>query len=634
MMNASEEILEKYKDRKITPDRLAQIIQPGSRIFIGSGASEPLILTTELVKKKWRFADCEIIHFLTLSDNKFFDERDPSLFRHHALFIGASLREAVNLGNCDYIPISLSDIPGLFKRGQMHIDVALLQMSPPDKFGFCSLGIDVDINRTVVEVAKTVIVQINPQMPRTTGDSFIHIRHIDYFVPHDSPLIEFTYPPMDKVSDRIGKYIARIIENGSTLQFGIGSIPNAVLGYLGEKKDLAIYSEVLSDSAIDLISSDVVNCSKNQYPHVMTSFVMGTKRLYDFVNNNPFIEFRSTEFINNLFNIAKNTKQVSINSALSVSITGQVNSDSIGTQFYSGIGGQADFTRGAALSKGGKPIICLPSTSVKGTKSRIVATLEPGAGVVIPRGDVHYVVTEYGVAYLHGKSIRDRVLQMIGIAHPQFRKGLLQKAKEMHYIYQDQLLPETQNGVVVVYPEKFESTFETKSHAEVFFRPVMPTDERLLQDLYYTLSQDDRVLRFFSPRTAFPHKETQPKVVVDYETTFVLVGIVGDEENKEIVGAGSYYLDRNTNLAEIAFTVRKKWRNQGLTKYLVLRLIDIAQEKRVAGFMGEILTNNSPMVHIIKNLPYRVQFHNYGDTFEFSFRFDDRKKTSADSSSL
>ncbi|MHA1519606.1 MAG: GNAT family N-acetyltransferase [Promethearchaeota archaeon] len=617
---------EKNRSKEIDPSALSKIIKPGSRIFIGSGCSEPLILTKQLVTKRWRYTDCEIIHFLTLSDNDFFDEKNPSLFRHHALFIGPSIRDAVNEGKADYIPISLSDIPRLFKDGRIHVDVALIQVSLPDEFGFCSLGINVDINRTIVEVAKKLIVQINPQMPRTMGDSFIHMKKIHNFVFQDAPLIEFEYPPIDERSDRIGQYIARIIENGSTIQFGIGAIPNAALKYLKDKTDLAIYSEVLSDSAIDLIDSDVINCSKNQYPHVMTSFVMGSRRLYDFVNNNPFIEFRSTEFINNIFNIARNTKQVSINAALSVSFTGQVNSDSVGTKFYSGIGGQADFTRGAALSKGGKPIICLPSTTKDGTISRIVATLAPGAGVVIPRGDVHYVVTEFGVAFLHGKSIRNRVLQMIGIAHPKFRQDLLLKAKEMHYLYDDQLLPTTQDGVVIIYPDKFESTYKTKSKGTVFFRPIKPIDERLLQDLYYNLSDDDRVLRFFAPRKTFPHKETQPKVVVDYESTFVLVGIQGDDESQEMIAAGSYFLDRNTNLAEIAFTVHENWRSQGLTRYMVNRLIEVAQEKGVAGFMGEVLGSNGPMIHIIKTLPYQVEFHNYGDSFEFGFNFSSHKK--------
>lgn len=616
---------ERYKNKEISPDDLSNIIKPGSHIFIGTACSEPLVLTEQLVKKKWKFADCELIHFLTLSDNKFFDERDPSLFRHHAMFIGSSMRDAVNEGKADYIPISLSDIPRLFRSGRFPVDVALLQVSLPDKYGYVSLGINVDINRVVADVARLLIVQVNPQMPRTTGDSFIKFDRIDKFVYHDAPLIEFQYPKNDEIANKIGKYIAHIIENGSTLQFGIGLIPNAVLYYLKDKKDLAIYSEVLSDSVIDLIESGVVNCSKNQFPHIMTSFVIGSKKLYDYVNNNPFIEFRSTEFINNIFNIARNTKQVSINAALTVSITGQVNSDSIGTSFYSGVGGQADFARGAALSNGGKPIICLPSMKKDGSLSRIVSSLDPGAGVVIPRHDVHWVITEFGAAFMHGKSIRDRVLQMIGIANPKYRKSLLDEAKKMHYVYEDQMLPTTQDGVVVLYPEKYEWEYQTKSKGTLDFRPVKPTDERLLQELYYQLDENDRVLRFFAPRNAFPHKETQSKVNVDYENIFAIVGLEGEEENQRIVAVGSYYLDRATNLAEIAFTVTKEYRNQGLTRYMLERLIDIAREKGITGFIGEVLAQNMAMLHILKTLPYNLQLKGYGDSFEFGFNFNDRK---------
>jgi acyl-CoA hydrolase/RimJ/RimL family protein N-acetyltransferase len=616
---------ELHRKKEIRPEDLEDKIKRGSRIFIGTGCSEPLILTTQLVKKQWRIQDCEIFHFLTISPNKFFNERDPSLFRHHALFIGKSIREAVGEGRADYIPISLSDIPKMLKKGRLHIDVALLQLSPPDHFGYCSLGIDVDINRTVIDTAKLVIAQINPQMPRTMGDSFVHINNIDFFVYHDEPLLEFEYPPIDNVSAKIGKYIARLVENGSTVQFGIGVIPNAVLENLMDKKDLAIYSEVLSDSVIPLINSGVVNCSKNRFPHVMTSFVMGTKKLFNFVDNNPFIEFRSTEFINSIFNIAQNTKQISINAALTVSITGQVNSDSIAETFYSGVGGQSDFSRGAALSEGGKPIICLPSTTADGTKSHIVATLEPGAGVIIPRHDVHYVVTEWGIAYLHGKSIRDRVLQMIGIAHPKFRLEILQKAKDMHYIYEDQILPMTKDGTVVVYPEKYEWIYMSKTKGEVNFRPIKTTDERLLQDLYYELDDSDRILRFFAPRQAFPHKETLPKVNVDYENTMMIVGLVGSDENERFIAAGSYYWDRNTNMAEIAFTVTKDYRNQGLTKHMIYKLIEIAQEKGVAGFVGDVLAENGPMLHVLRSLPYDIHFSNYGDSFEFSFPFSSYK---------
>lgn len=611
--------------KKISPEDIMKIIQPGSRIFIGTGCSEPTILTSQLVSHKHHFTDCEILHFLTLSDNKFFDSEEPSPFRHQALFVGKSIRQAVNEGKADYIPVSLSDIPKLVKSGRLRIDVALLQVRPPGKFGFCSLGINVDINRTVFECAKIVIAQINPCMPRTSGDSFVPFADIDYYVEHTAPLLEFQYPPPDEVTEKISRYCARLIENGSTLQLGIGAIPNAVLRHLGDKSDLAIFSEVLSDSVIDLIEAGNVNCRKNIHPHVMISFVMGTRRLYDYVNDNPFIEFHPASRINNPANIAANSKMVSINAALSVCLTGQINSDSIGAHFYSGVGGQLDFTRGAALSEGGKPIICLPSLTKDGEKSRIVATLEPGSGVVVPRSDVHYVVTEWGVAYLHGKSIRERVMQMIGIAHPRFRMALLEQAKRLHIAYADQMLPQTQDGVVVVYPEKFEWHFTARNQTPVFFRPVKPTDERMLQELYYELDQNDRKLRFFSPKSTFPHQETQSAVNVDYESVFVLVGLVGTAEQQKIVSIGSYYLDRSLNQAEVAFTVTRQYRNQGLTRFILAKLIDVAREKGVAGFTGEVLKINESMLHILKTLPYKIYFESEVDCLFFQFNFDELK---------
>lgn len=615
---------EKWRDPKkeIPPKQLCRFIQPGSRIFIGSVCSEPTVLTEQLVKQKCCFVDCELVHFLTLSDNKFFDENEPSLFRHHALFAGNSMRDAVGQGKADYIPISLSDIPKLILSGRFRIDVALIQVSPPDEFGFCSLGINVDINRSVVQAAKLIIAQINPLMPRTTGDSFIRFEQIDHYHIHESELLEYSYPKCDEVARKIGCFCARIIENGSTLQVGIGNIPNAVLKHLEDKKDLAVYSEVLSDHFIDLFESGAVTCRKNIYPHVMTSFVMGTRRLYNFVDNNPFIEFRSTEYINNIVNIAKNHKLVSINAALSVSITGQVNSDSLGSKIYSGVSGQLDFTRGAAASRGGKPIICLPSTTRDGEISRIVARLEPGAGVVIPRSDVHYVITEWGMAFLHGKSIRDRVLQMIGIAHPKYRKQLLEEAKKMHFVYEDQMLPQTRDGVVVIYPDRYEWSYETKDCGTIFFRPVKPTDERQLQELYYQLNQDDRIMRFFIPKTTFTHRETQQSVNVDYDSTFVLVGLNGEDENRKMVAMSAYYLNRSQNIAEVAFTVTKEFRNQGIATHMTTKLIEIGKEKGIKGFFGEVLRDNASMMHVLKHLPYDVQLREGEGCLIFSFNWN------------
>ncbi|MHA1730237.1 MAG: GNAT family N-acetyltransferase [Promethearchaeota archaeon] len=602
---------EYYKDKEIKITELTKIIKPGQRIFIGTGCSEPQSLTTELIKKQSEITDCEIIHFLTSGKNKFFSEYSPSRFRHNALFIGETMRKAVAEGWADYTPIRLSDIPKLFISGRKDIDVVLVQITPPNKHGKVSLGINVDINKIAVHSASTVIAQINPQMPFTLGDSLIDFSEIDKWIYKDEPIIECLYEEPDEIAERIGKNISKLVENGSTIQTGIGQIPNAVIKFLVGKKDLTIFTEVFSDGVINLVNSGAINTNltDKKKPKIITSFVTGSRSFYDWINNNPLVEFRTTEYINNPFNIAKNEKLVSINSALTIDLTGQVNSDSIGTQFYSGIGGQIDFIRGSALSYRGKPIVALPSTTSDGKKSRIVPVLEEGAGVVINRGDVHYVITEYGHVFLHGKTIRERVLQLIGIAHPKFRKELLEKAKQLNYIYKDQMLPKNIDGVVVVYPEAYESEFISANGEKIFIRPIKFTDERMLQELYYSLSNKDRRLRFFTVMKTFSHKIIQPRVNLDYETQMGLVALEGEEPNGKIIAGAAYYLDRATNTAEISLTVHEKFRKQKIGRHLLETLIKVAREKRVSGFTGDFLYENSPIFHLLQTLGYKIEFN-------------------------
>jgi acetyl-CoA hydrolase len=363
-------------------------------------------------------------------------------FKHKAFFIGANARKSVNEGRSEFIPIFLSEVPLLFKLGRINTDVALLNVSPPDEHGFCSYGVDVGTIKTPAERSKIIIAQVNKYQPRTLGDCFIHINKINYIVEYDEPLKELpqvdpdTTPEVLAVFDKIGRNVADLIEDGSTLQMGIGAIPDSVMKYLFDKKDLGIHTEMFSDGMIDLVDAGVINGErKTLHPgKIIAGFVLGTRRVYDFIDNNPVIEFHPQEYVNDPFVIAKNNKMVAINSALEVDLTGQVCSDSIGTRFYSGIGGQVDFIRGASKSEGGKPIIALPSTTKNDTISRIVTTLKPGAGVVTSRGDVDYVVTEYGAADLWGKTIQERAKALISISHPKFRDELTRYAKETFFI--------------------------------------------------------------------------------------------------------------------------------------------------------------------------------------------------------
>ena len=621
-------LMNKYSKKKVSITKaIKNFIKPGDRIFIDSGCAEPIDLTKELIELGLELPDVEILHFLSLSDLDYYETAGglEDLFRHNAFFIGKSLRKYIRDGQADYTPILLSEIPWLFKLGKMHLDTALIQVSPPDRYGFCSYGINVDIVKPIAESAEYVVAEINPNMPRTLGDSFIHMDDIDAFIISDHDVIEFSYGEPDDVSTKIAKFVASLIEDESTIQMGIGEIPNAVTIELADKKDLGIHSEVFSDGIVDLVESGVVTCKKKTIhkDKIICSFVMGTRRLYDFVDDNPMVEFHPCDYTNDPFIISQNKKQIAINAALSVDLTGQVNSDSIGHQFYSGIGGQVDFVRGAARSKNGKPIMVLPSTATMkdGTIfSRIVPYLQPGAGVVVTRGDVHYVATEWGLAYLYGKSIRERVLEMINIAHPDFREELLEHAKKWNYIYSDQTLPVSIDGRISIYPEKYETKLELRNGKTIKIRPVKPTDERMIQELHYSLDDEDRYFRFFTPMKDFRHKKIQPLVNIDYTTNMILVGEFNVRGKDKIIAIGAFFKTFQPSFGEIAFVVHRDWRNLGITKYFLNYLIQIAKELNYRTFGGSILLENKSMLHIINTSGYTLKIKKIEEgVTEFAF---------------
>jgi acyl-CoA hydrolase len=425
-----------FKRKIVSPTEALGCIKSGHRVYIHPGCAEPEVLVQALYQRAPELRDVELVHLLTMGTADYVRPEMEGHFRHNAMFIGGNVREAVNGGRADYTPIFLGEIEGLFLSGQMPLDVALITVSPPDEHGYCSLGVGVDTTMTAVKVASQIVAEVNDQMPRTLGDTFVHVSKMDYIVESSRPLCELPKHPISDLHRKIARHIADLIEDGSTLQMGIGGIPDAVLLYLKDKRDLGVHSEMFSDGLIDLIEMGVVNGErKSIHPRkVIVGFCLGTKRLFDFIHNNPIFEFHPISYTNDPFRIAQNDRMVAINAALQVDLTGQVVSDSIGTYFYSGFGGQVDFIRGAARSLGGKPIIALPSTAKDGTVSRIVPMLDPGAGVVTSRADVHYVVTEYGVAYLHGKNIRQRVEALINIAHPTFREELMEYASKQRWL--------------------------------------------------------------------------------------------------------------------------------------------------------------------------------------------------------
>jgi len=425
-----------YKKKLRTPEEALGCVQSGMRVYIQPGCAEPETLVEALMRRAPYVQDVEIVHIMTMGPAPYVAPEMAGHFRHNAMFIGPNVRKAINEGRADYTPIYLSEIEELFESGAMPIDVALLTLSPPDSHGFCSFGVGVDTSLTAAKCARYAVAQINDQMPRTFGDSFIHVSELDAVVNSSRPLCAMKQPPITDMHKAIARNVADLIEDGAVLQTGIGGIPDAVLPFLMDRKDLAVHSELVSDGVIPLIEAGVITgARKNFKPRkIILGFAIGTKLLFDFVDNNPIFEFHPTAYSNDPGLIARNDNMVAINSALQVDLTGQVCSDSIGNQFYSGIGGQVDFLRGASRSKGGKPIIAISSTAKDGAISRIVPMLSPGAGVVTSRGLIRYVVTEYGVAYLHGKTIRERAQALIDIAHPKFREELYQFCEKTRWL--------------------------------------------------------------------------------------------------------------------------------------------------------------------------------------------------------
>ncbi|MEK6675655.1 MAG: GNAT family N-acetyltransferase [Planctomycetota bacterium] len=613
-----------YSDKVTTAEKAVACVKHGQRVFIGSGAGGPQTLV-EALAARTDLSDTEIVHILTLGVATYTEPQFGDRFRHNAYFIGPNVRQAVAEGRADYTPIFLSEIAALFRTGRVVFDVALISVSPPDRHGYCSYGVSTDVVKPAAETAKIVIAEVNAQMPRVLGDCFIHVRDIDMLIPSDRPILEAKQSEPDDLARKIAHHIALLIEDGATLQLGIGTIPDAVLHYLTDFQNLGIHTEMFSDGLIPLIEKGVVtNSEKTLHPgKIVMSFVMGSRKLYDFVDNNPLIECHPTDYVNDPFIIAKNDKMISINSAIEVDLTGQVCADSLGTMFYSGIGGQVDFTRGAARSKGGKPIIALPSTADNETFSRIVPYLKQGAGVVTSRGDVHYVVTEYGTAFLHGKTIRERAMALIQIAHPKFRPWLLSEAKARHLVYADQIEPHIQ---APSYPDELEHTAALDASTSVFVRPLKLTDEPLLRDLFYKLSPESIHSRFFRMIKAMPHEKLQEFLRVDYDADMALVVLTDSSEDAQLIAVARYVNDRRTNFADAAFLVRDDWQARGIGTLLLNDLVAAAVARGVAGFTADVLGMNHAMLGIFHRSGYAVESALEDGVYQLRIPFTKRKR--------
>lgn len=570
------------------------LLKSGNRIFIGSGAAVPNALIDDLIANSEQLHDIEIVHIHTLSDDRWVESKYKELFKVNTLFIyGSKVRQAVAEGRADYTPAFLSEIPTLFSTNILPLDAALIMVSPPDEFGYCSMGVSVDVVSSAVKNAKVVIAQINPLMPRTNGFSYIHLSKFSAILEKEQPLPEFQPVGFEQRIERIGQYVSMLVEDGATLQIGVGKIPEAVLKYLGNHKNLGIHSELISDSMIPLVKSGVINNSaKTFHPgKIVTSFCAGTKALYDFVNQNPHVEFYPSEYVNSPTNIARNDNMVAINSALEVDLTGQVVSDSLGYQFYSGIGGQVDFSRGASMSKGGKPIIALPSTAKNGTVSRIVPTLTAGSGVVTSRGHVHYVVTEYGVASLRGKSIRERALELIRVAHPKFRPGLLEEVRKHYWVPNYQVVKPTD------VPELGELGLKILNIAGETFdlRPLNPADERRLQEFFYSHTKETLLLRYNYHPKQLSREKSCSLVSVDQSKDLALCIVKQQGSVLEIQAVGRYYYIESNNTCEVAFVTREIHQGKGMATTLLQEMIAVAKRRGIVAMVAFVRADNKPM---------------------------------------
>ncbi len=620
--------------KKLCPAAKAmEIIRPGQRIFIGSACGEPQELVRALSAAASRLSGLEIVRMMSQETTSLTEianrTRDFNLSIRN-IYLGTAETESVAKKKRFITPVNMSEVPSLFKARKLPIDVALVQVSPPDDFGWMSLGISVDVTLAAASAARHVIVQVNPRMPRVLGQSFIHVSDVACIVEHEEPLVAVTpRAPAGQSADvaaQIGRHIARLIEDGATLQIGLDAASQATMQALAEKNDLGFHSQYITDDAMHLFAKGVITNRRKGFNEgkLVASAGIGSHHLYEFLDDNPAVEFRPSDYVNDPFVISRHYRMVSMNVARRIDLTGQVACEADPQTFFAGISGIPDFVRGAKSAPGGKSILMLPSTTPDGKASNIVPVCRELA-VVVPRGDVQFVVTEYGAANLAGKSLQERALAMISIAHPDFRDELFEAAKDMELIGRERSLGE---AVRAVYPVQLEEVF-TVDGEQITIRPAKPVDERRIQEHYYNLDKNDVFLRFFHDKTSFSRSEIEPMSLTDYVRDLTLIAVVGEFGFDRVVGVGEYLLIEQDNMAEVAFSVDKEYRHKGLAKRLLHKLADAARENHISGLMAITAVDNKAMINLFKSLPYKVKTTFSDGDVILTCRFDEMKEAPA-----
>ena len=613
---------DKYIENKRSAREAMGLIKPAQRVFIGSSCGEPQHLVRVLSEASNYLKDIEINRLMTLETTPLTliadKTRDQSL-NIRSFYLGSAKPKAIARNKRFLTPINLSEIPRLFKSRLLPIHVALIQVSPPDDFGWMGLGVSVDITLEAALSADLVIAQVNSRMPRILGRSFIHVNDVDVFVEYDEPLLTIGETPELEPANDIGRLIAHLVEDGSTMEIGLGATHQATLMALADKNDLGIHTQYLTNDIMHLFSRGVITNRKKGFNDgkMVASSAIGTEALYEFLNDNPAIEFHPSDYVNAPSVISRHNKMVTMNVAMTIDLTGQVAADAMPHNHFSGVTGLLDFMRGAVQSPGGKSILMLPSTALQGKKSRIVPQLDQVA-VVVPRGEVHYVVSEYGAVNLFGKSFQERAMALISIAHPDFRDELFHEARGMGLLSAERTLSESIHGI---YPIHLEETIAIDDE-EVTIRPTKPVDERRIQEHFYNLEREDVVARFFHEKTSFVHDEIKGVSLIDYIKDLTVVAVVGEFGFGQIVGVGEYLLDPATNEAEVAFSISKTYQKRGLGKIILNKLVNAARDNGISGVMAYTTAQNKGMIKLFKTLPYQVESFFDGDTVQLRCRFD------------
>jgi acyl-CoA hydrolase/RimJ/RimL family protein N-acetyltransferase len=601
-----------WRDRRVSAAEAVAVVRPGDRVFVGSACATPRTLVDALQHAGQ--PGVVLVHFLT--DRVSTGEAPHTKLRHRVFYVGRDVRALHDVpalresGLVEYVPISLGDVPQLFTGGQIPLDVAMVQVAPPDPDGTCSLGISVDVTKAAALAARTVIAEVNPAMPRTAGDSRIPVERIASFVPVDTPVVEYLHEPAGEVAEQIARYVARLIDDRATLQVGLGRVPNEMLAHLTNRRDLAIHSDVITEPIVDLVAAGVVSGP------VATSWAMGTRRLYDLVDGDPRFTFHPVEYICDPAVIASRERMVSVTQAFTIDLTGQVSTEGLDGALYGGVSTGPAFHRGALDSPGGMAIICLASRTPAG-RSAILTDLDPGAAAVtIPRAEVHWVITEYGTAYLFGRSLAERAVALIEIAHPDVRRELLEAAVERGLVGPGQQLRSRS-----AYPVAEVRDVRLRDGRQVCLRPTRTADARAMQDLFYRLSEEDRETRFLHKLSSLTDTAAQHLCSVDYEEEMAFAAVVGPSAHERIVGASCYYLSPATGLAEVAYMVDPDWQGTGLGGRLHARLVEYAREHGARGLTADVMLGNSRMMRVFKGGDYSLRIQTEGGVQEITMRF-------------